>query len=333
MNKEGITRFKVGIILGLLFAGVTTMIGCGISENKTEIHGTPQEKVLIESVESDSYQDKALDLQKAESAPNNIEEMQMSQQTFILPEGETLETRIAVPEGYERIGVEDGSLTAFLRNYAMKEDGSPVLLYDGREKYNQTVHAAVFELPIEEADLQQCADSIMRVYAEYYWQNGQYDKIGFHFTNGFWCDYVTWREGYRVHVNGNNVSWSKDASYDDSYECFVKYLRMVFNYAGTLSMDSLETETISLSEMTVGDVILTGGSPGHVVMVADVCVNEVGEKAFLLAQGYMPAQEFHVLNNPLHEQDPWYYETEMTFPLSTAEYVFSDESMVQRLSY
>lgn len=53
----------------------------------------------------------------------------------------------------------------------------------------------------------------------------------------------------------------------------------------------------------------------------------------MLAQGYMPAQEFHVLNNPLHEQDPWYYETEMTFPLSTAEYVFSDENMVQRLGY
>jgi len=332
LNRKGITRYKVVITLGLLLAG-TNIIGCGIRENKAESEISLQETVLIESEESDSYQDKNVDLQETESVPNNIEEIQMSQQTFILPEGETLETRIATPEGYERIGAEEGSLTDFMRKYAMKPDGSPVLLYDGREKYNQNVHAAVFELPIEEADLQQCADSVMRVYAEYYWQNGQYDKIGFHFTNGFWCDYVTWREGHRVHVNGNNVSWSKDASYDDSYECFVKYLRMVFNYAGTLSMDSLESKTISLSEMTVGDVILTGGSPGHVVMVADVCVNEAGEKAFLLAQGYMPAQEFHVLNNPLHEQDPWYYETEMTFPLCTAEYVFDDASMIRRLSY
>lgn len=53
----------------------------------------------------------------------------------------------------------------------------------------------------------------------------------------------------------------------------------------------------------------------------------------MLAQGYMPAQEFHVIKNPLHEGDPWYYEEEMCFPLSTAEYVFGDESMIQRLCY
>lgn len=40
----------------------------------------------------------------------------------------------------------------------------------------------------------------------------------------------------------------------------------------------------------VGDVFLKGGSPGHVVMVVDLCENEEGQKAFLPGQGYMPAQ-------------------------------------------
>ncbi len=320
-------------IIGILCIGwFGYRIAIATGEGKQQSQTIEKETLSSNVSESEaiSSEEKTQDISSKKSEK---EETQEPEQVFILPEGMTLETRFAVPKGYERTVEEQGSLTAFLRCYEMKEDGSPVLLYDGREKYNQKAHAAVFALPIEEADLQQCADSVMRVYAEYYWQSGQYDKIGFHFTNGFWCDYATWREGYRVHVNGNNVSWSKDAAYDDSYECFVKYLRIVFNYAGTLSMDSLEAETIPLSEMTVGDVILTGGSPGHVVMVVDVCVNEENEKAFLLAQGYMPAQEFHVLNNPLHEQDPWYYETEMQFPLSTAEYIFSDESMIQRLIY
>lgn len=253
--------------------------------------------------------------------------------SIIRSSGTTLEERFATPEGYTRIPAQEGSLTEFLRGYSLKEDGSPVLKYNGRKKGNQKAHAAVFSLPIEEADLQQCADSVMRVFAEYYWSTGQQDKIAFHFTNGFLCEYSKWREGYRVVLDGNDVYWELSASYDDSYETFLKYLRIVFGYAGTLSMDTYETEEISLSEMTVGDVIIKGGSPGHVVMVVDVCEREDGKKAFLLAQGYMPAQEFHVIQNPAHSEDPWYYEEEISFPLETAEYTFEEESMIRRLTY
>lgn len=263
----------------------------------------------------------------SENVVENVEK------SLIVPEGNSLETRISAPEGFERVVVSEGSFAAFLRSYNLKDDGEPVLLYNGREKGNQNAHAAVFKLPIENADLQQCADSVMRVYAEYYWHSGQYDKIAFHFTDGFLCNYSKWKEGYRVVVDENGTRWTLSASYDDSYECFVKYLRMVFSYAGTSSMEAFESEPISVSELEVGDVILKGGSPGHVVMVADVCINADGEKAFLLAQGYMPAQEFHVINNPTHKYDPWYYETEMTFPLRTAEYTFDDENMVRRLKY
>ena len=226
---------------------------------------------------------------------------------------------------------EEGSLTEFLRTYPLKEHSSPVLLYDGSEKWSQDAHVAVFALPIEERDLQQCADSVMRVYAEYYWSAQKYEKIRFHFTNGFWAEYGKWREGYRISVEGNQVSWVKSANYDDSYETFVKFLRMVFTYAGTLSMEQ-ESEQISVKEARVGDVILKGGSPGHVVMIVDMCENEQGQKAFLLAQGYMPAQEFHVLKNPAHEENPWYYEGELTGRIRTPEYGFG-KGCLKRLSY
>jgi len=256
-----------------------------------------------------------------------------NKKNIIIPSGTTLETRFAVPDGYKRVDANEGSLAHFLRNYKMKEDGSPVLLYDGREKNNQNAHAAVFDLPIENEDLQQCADSVMRVYAEYYWNSGQHNKIAFHFTDGFLCEYSKWKEGYRAIVDDSGTRWKKSASYDDSYETFLKYLRMVFSYAGTASMDTFESETITLSELNVGDVILKGGSPGHVVMVVDVCENDDGKKAFLLAQGYMPAQEFHVIKNPMRNDNPWYYDEEMVFPLETAEYTFRDENMIKRLRY
>ena len=251
--------------------------------------------------------------------------------SLLHPEGMTLETRFGVPDGYERVQTEEGSLQQFLRNYPMKKYGSPVLLYNGKKKYSQNHHASVFQLPIENEDLQQCADSVMRVYAEYFWNTGQQERIGFHFVNGFYAEYAKWRQGYRIQVNGNEVSWSASASYDDSYESFQKYLRMVFSYAGTLSM-AAESEAVSLSEIRCGDVFLKGGSPGHAVMLADICENAQGRKAFLLAQGYMPAQEFHILINPRHENDPWYYEEEVSYPFFTPEYTF-DEGSLQRPGY
>lgn len=251
--------------------------------------------------------------------------------SLIVPAGMTLEDRILPPEGYERTHAGSDSLAAFVRNYGLKEHGSPVLLHNGKEKGNQSVHQAVFTLPIENVDLQQCADSVMRIYAEYLYHSGQADKIAFHFTNGFLAEYSKWRQGWRIKVDGNNVSYVHSAGYDDSYQCFQKYLRMVFSYAGTLSMTS-ESKEIALSELQVGDVFLKGGSPGHVVMVVDVCENRQGKKAFLLAQGYMPAQEFHLLKNPRHGDDPWYYEDEVTYPFRTAEYTFPEGSL-RRLTY
>lgn len=250
---------------------------------------------------------------------------------LIDPEGMTLESRVKTPEGYIRKPVDSDSLCAFLRGYALKEDGSPVLLYNGKKKRNQDAHQVVFALPIEAEDLQQCADSIMRVYAEYFRETGQEEKIGFHFVSGFYAEYARWRDGYRVKVDGNDVAWTKSAGYDDSYESFQKYLRVVFSYAGTLSMEA-EAGKIPLSDIACGDVFLKGGSPGHVVLVADVCENEDGQKAFLLAQGFMPAQEFHLLKNPLHEDDPWYYEEEAGYPLVTPEYTFPEGSL-KRLDY
>lgn len=248
--------------------------------------------------------------------------------------GTTIGTRFHVPEGYERTDFEgeNGAFADFMRNYSLKESGSPVLLYNGKSKINQNAHVAVLELPIENEDLQQCADSVMRMYAEYLWASGQYDKISFHFSDGFEVSYLKWREGYRISFENDKPYWFKKTGYDDSYEAFQKYMRIIFAYAGTASMEALESDYTSMEELKVGDVFLKGGSPGHVVMVVDVCENPQGQKAFLLAQGYMPAQEFHVLKNPLHGVDPWYYEEELTYPLRTPEYTFQEGSL-KKLNY
>lgn len=268
------------------------------------------------------------DMDHSDSGSSESSEVIASTHTFINPEGSTIETRINPPVGYKRIPSSSGEFAHFTRNMLLKEDGSKVLLYNGNEKANQGNHVAVFQLSLSDRDMQQCADSIIRVYAEYYWSLGEYDKIAFHLTNGFLMEYTKWREGNRLKVEGNNVSWSKTASYDDSYENFLKYINMVFAYAGTLSLTA-ESSKIQLEDLRPGDMFLEGGSPGHCLLIVDIAEDISGERCFLLAQGYMPAQDFHVLKNPLHPEDPWYYVSEIEFPLSSPSWVFDEGSLVR----
>ena len=173
--------------------------------------------------------------------------------------------------------------------------------------------------------------TVLRIYAEYLYKSGRHDKISFHFVDGFVCDYNHWKQGYRVKFANDKPHWEQVASYDDSEETFKKYLRIVFSYSSTLSMEN-ESRPADISEIQVGDIFIKGGSPGHVVMVADICENEAGEKAFLLAQGFMPAQSFHIIKNQAHSDDPWYYESEVKYPFRTQEYTFGEGSL-KRLNY
>ena len=178
--------------------------------------------------------------------------------------------------------------------------------YNGQTKPNP-VHAAVIDLDVGSRDLQQCADAVMRLRAEYQFQQGQFQQIQFHFTNGFLASYKKWRDGYRIRVNGNQVSWYNANQPDTTYRGFRRYLTQVFIYAGTLSLEK-ELETVASSSLQIGDVFIQGGSPGHAVLVVDVAYHEqTSEKAFLLAQSYMPAQDIHILKNGVDpKHSPWY---------------------------
>lgn len=264
-----------------------------------------------------------------ESAVQETEDVQENEAYSVVnSEGGTLESRFSVPEGYERIECGEEAFGVFLRNYALLPDGQQVLLYNGEAKGRQKDHAAVFDMDLVEGDLQQCADSVLRLYAEYFYETKQYSRMNFQLSNGFLLSFDKWSQGMRVSVNGNDTSWVSSAQASDSQESFEGYLKFLFSYAGTLSMGR-ECSPADLAEVQPGDVFLYSGSPGHVVMVLDVCENAEGQRAFLLGQGYMPAQQFHVLKNPAHEEDPWYYTDEITYPFLTPEYTFDEGSFMR----
>ncbi len=237
-----------------------------------------------------------------------------------------LVNRIALPAGYERGKAEKGSLTDWLRHLPLKPPGIAVTLYNGELKYNQSAQYAVVNIDTGKEDLQQCADAVMRLKAEYHFSKKEPAKIHFNFTSGDKAEYSKWVEGYRPVLKGNKVSWQKTSKTDTSYKSFKAYMRQVFMYAGTSSL-SQELRSVPVGQMQPGDVFIKGGFPGHAVMVLDMAVHTGnGQKIFLLAQSYMPAQDIHILKNPGAQASPW-YPLNFEGPLETPEWTFQSTEL------
>lgn len=213
-------------------------------------------------------------------------------------DAQAIVNQMASPRGFERTEIELGSFGDWLRFLPLRAAPAPVLLYNGNLKGNQNAHKRVIEIDIGTSDLQQCADALMRLKSEYHYSNGDFAQIHFNYTSGHKVSFDDWRRGKMPIVNGNNVSFTrKGLNTDNSYVNFKKYLNQIFTYAGTASL-SKEMKAIDLKDMQIGDVFIQGGHPGHAVIVVDMAVNSAGQKLFLIAQSYMPAQSIHILKNP-----------------------------------
>ena len=225
------------------------------------------------------------------------------------PPAETVVDRFEAPPGFVRVAVEPGSFGEWLRGVPLAPAGTPVLLHDGRAKADQSEVAAVIDIDVGDADLQQCADSIIRLRAEYLFSRSALADIAFDFTSGDRYRFRSYAEGITPAVAGNEVSWRQGRGNGGSHESLRRWLDIVFTYAGTMSLSRELTPVESLSDIEIGDALILPGSPGHAVLVVDMAVDALtGGKAVLLAQGFMPAQSVHILANPLdHHLAPWFY--------------------------
>jgi uncharacterized protein DUF4846 len=239
-----------------------------------------------------------------------------------------LDRRFPPPQGFERVTAEPGSFADWLRHLPLKPPGSPVLLYDGSKKPNQSAHSAVADIDTGPRDLQQCADAIIRLRAEHLWSAGKKAAIEFRFTSGDQAAFSKWAIGWRPVVRGARVNWERSAAPDDSYRSFRRYLDMVFAYAGTISLARELHPVQDPKEMRIGDVFVRPGSPGHAVLVADLAVRPAtGERVFLLVQGFSPAQDIHVLVNPGDPGRSSWYPVAFGDELRTPEWTFRKDEL------
>ena len=191
--------------------------------------------------------------------------------------------QIPVPDGFKRIPVASSSFGEWLRAQPLKKE-KKVFLFNGSPKHNQQAQFAVLDISTGNKDLQQCADAVMRLRAEYLYQHHRYSEIVFKDNSG---------KKYVCPPNANR-------------EQFNRYLELVFSWCGTLSLEKQLSSVNVINDVQPGDVFIKGGSPGHAAIVMDVVQNAKGEKMVMLANGYMPAQDMHVVRNLDSDEDsPW----------------------------
>ena len=212
---------------------------------------------------------------------------------------ETVFKRFAAPEGYKRIRYASGSFGEWLQNRPLKPRGTKTLTYRGSIARTDDYTAAVVDMSIGQYDLQQCADAVIRLRAEYLFAKKDFKAIHFNFTSGFNCDFIHYADGYRYQQSG---SWKKLANKDYSYASFLRYLDLVFSYAGTLSLEKELKKVDNLPNIQIGDVFIKGGSPGHCFIVMNVSINPAGQRKFMLAQSFIPAQNIQLLQYG----SPWF---------------------------
>lgn len=250
-----------------------------------------------------------------------------NEQTNLLNEqGNTINTRFSVPQEFVRAITKKNTFANYLQNFKLKPVDAKVHFYNGELKSNQKIHAGILDISVGKRDLQQCADATMRLRAEFLFEQKRYNDIHFNFTNGFNVAYSKWREGYRLKVKGNKVSWYKTDKESTSYKSFLHYMQWIFMYAGTLSLDK-ELKSVSIKNMQIGDIFIQGGSPGHAIIVVDMAKKNNGETLFILAQSYMPAQDIHILKNLNNRNiSPW-YKAENLELLNSPEWKFTKNNL------
>ncbi|HLG38877.1 MAG TPA: DUF4846 domain-containing protein [Chitinophagaceae bacterium] len=235
---------------------------------------------------------------------NNNNEISLTEKTVRQPDSLKIVTDIGLPAGYKRIVPGKNSFGEWLRDIALKKD-KHVYLYDGNLKRNQRAQFAVLDIPVGNKDLQQCADAVMRLWAEYLFSQKRYPEIEFKDNAG---TVYKWTGG----ENRNG---------------FDKYLEKVFGMCGSASLEKQLKPVSSLKELQPGYVFIKGGFPGHAMIVIDVAIDGKGNKIFMLAQSYMPAQDIHIVKNPLRDDlSPW-YEANDESEIITPEWTFAGNQL------
>lgn len=210
------------------------------------------------------------------------------------------------PAGFTPDPAPPGTFARFLRTLPIRQDRRTVLDFRGEPLFRPA--AAVVYLDVGDRDLQQCADTALRLYAEWRWQAGLAARSAFHFTSGDVTRFDDWVRGERIVAAGRGIARREGPPRAADHRSHRAWLDLVFRYAGTRSL-AFDTDAVPPgASLEAGDLFVDPGSPGHAVVLLDVARHADGRVVALVGQGFMPAEDLHVLgaDAPLTLDGVWF---------------------------
>ena len=235
----------------------------------------------------------------------------------------TLADSFAPPPGFARVPVNPRSYGEWLRHLPLKPDASGAVLHDGRPVTDRGTVAAVVDIDVGRGDLQQCADAIMRLRAEYLFSRRLTDLIGFELLNGERYRFASYVEGATPAQAGDGIAWERGRPRGNGHADLRRWLDIVFGFASTRSL-ARELRPVGMADAAIGDVFIRPGNPGHALIIVDMAVDPGnGRKLALLAQSSMPARDIHLLRNARDPHGSAWFPLANGRPLITPGRVFA----------
>ena len=195
---------------------------------------------------------------------------------------QSLDSAIEPPMGYKRVQAKS-EFGDWLSHLPIKPEEYDVHTFRGKiaslKQRFFMKNAGVVDMSILNRN-QQCADSILRLRAEFL--RSKRRKIRFKFGRGY-----------------------KTFPARGSRRAFNRFLKRIYGCMGTASMKR-DLKKVKPDNLRIGDMNVQNrtGSVGHIFLILDMAENNQGNRKYLLGQGSMPAQEFHIIE-PLIQVSPW----------------------------
>jgi hypothetical protein len=232
---------------------------------------------------------------------------------------------IPLPTGFSYLITGDTAYANWLLDLKVRKSKT-VYLYNGGLKENQHAQFAVLDINIGKKDLVQCADAVMKLRADHLFEQNKYAEIKFTATSGDVLSFDQYLKGKRWKERGGKLVSFMISANPDTKASYNSFMEFVYSYCGSYSLSKQLRQVIDPLSIQPGDVFVQGGFPGHAVTVMTVAKNATGKTIFLLSQGYMPAQDIHILKNYGSDLSPW-FDVAGIYPLDTPQWQFEKGSL------
>jgi hypothetical protein len=184
-----------------------------------------------------------------------------------------------------------------LRLLPLAAPGTPVRNYrgeivvPGEDEYL----AAVVAIDIGSENLQQSADVILRLHAEWRWYVNDLRMLYLSDTKAE-LPLARWFAGERLTTTGAEPRWIRQAAPKPKLDHadLRAYLDSVFAWSSGRALPG-ESVPLAPENLEPGAFFLHAGPPAEVLVVLDVATSPAGKRAMLLAQALNPAESVHVL--------------------------------------